>query len=204
MRWATTLTFAAAAGVSAFGAEVELRWDNGARSYAVNGPASAGQSFGNDFDVATLKTSHVSIKRFRIYTADVWPNGQWDGFYLGLFDFRGVPGVQIWPKGGSHAFFKPTGTGWNWYDYSLDFPLEQPTFLAAAEAIYNWPACDPLTADTNRTPRRHSWAYYEGAWAPLDGPYGYSNLMLRVVVETEATYRGVAPSSWGRVKGLYY
>ena len=50
----------------------------------------------------------------------------------------------------------------------------------------------------------HSWAYYRGSWAPLAGPYGYSNLMLRVVVETNARYPAVTPSSRGRAKGLYY
>jgi hypothetical protein len=160
--------------------------------------------FGNDFSVATLKTRHVSVKRFRIYTTDEWPNGQWDGMYLTLYDFPGVPASQIWPKGGSYAFFKPTGTGWNWYEYSLDFPLERTTFLAGAERFRPWPERDPLMVDTNPTRRRHSWFYYEGAWGPLEGPYGYSNFMLRVVVETNARYPAVAPSSWGRVKGLYY
>jgi len=199
----TVLALALTAIVPAFGAEAELKWDNGASSYAVNGPGR-GAYFGNDVDVATLKTKHVSVKKFRVYTTDDWPNGRWEGMYLTLYDFRGVPATQIWPTGGGHAFFKPAGTGWNWYDYSLDFPLARTAFLAAADAIYNWPNCDPLMADTNPAPRRHSWAYYQGSWAPLDGPYGYSNLMLRVVVETEAAYPGVAPSSWGRIKGLYY
>jgi hypothetical protein len=205
MRVVVALTSIALAGVGLAG-DLELSWDNGTPSYAVNGSGTlAATWFGNDFDVvSTLKTSHFSVKRFRIYTTDDWPNGQWDGFYLGLFDFRGVPSVQIWPTAGGGAFFKPTGAGWNWYEYSLDFRLERAAFVAAADAVYNWPACDPLMADTNPTPRRHSWAYYEGAWFLLDGPYGYSNLMLRVVVETEATYPAVAPSSWGRIKGLYY
>jgi len=198
------IALAVTVSASAFAAEVELKWDNGARSYAVNGPGR-GAHFGNDFDVAsTLKTNYVSAKKFRVYTTNDWPNNGWEGFFLSLYDFRGVPGVHIWPKGGSHAFFKPTGTSWNWYDYSLDFPLKETAFLAAAEAIYSWPACDPLMVDTNPTPRRQSWAYYESTWALLDGPCGYSNLMLRVVVETRATYPGVAPSSWGRIKGLYY
>ncbi|MEE9457077.1 MAG: hypothetical protein V3W11_08000 [bacterium] len=189
---------------AALAVEVELKWDNGTPSYAANGPGSAAHGFGNYFDVATLKTSHVSVRRFRIYTADVWPNGRWDGFFLSLYDFRGgVPASRIWPTSGG-AFFEPTGSGWRWYDYSLDFALEKTTFLAAADAIYNWPNCDPLMVDTNPAGRGHSWAYYSGSWAPFDGPYGYSNLMLRVVVETEATYPGVAPSSWGRIKGLYY
>ncbi len=185
--------------------ELELRWDNGSPSYAVNAPGIGADRFGNDFDVvSTLKTNHFSVKRFRVYTTDDWPNSGWEGFFLSLYDFRGVPGVQIWPTAGGGAFFKPEGTGWNWYDFPLDFPLARGAFLGAAEAVYTWPNCDPLMVDTNPTPRRHSWAYYQGAWALLEGPYGYSNLMLRVVVETEATYPAVAPSSWGRIKGLYY
>jgi hypothetical protein len=199
-------TFAlAAAGVSALGASLDLKWDNGSASYALNGPASAAQGFGNDFDVATLKTERVAVKRLRLYTTGAWPNGGWEGFYLKLYDFRGVPGARVWPTAGGGAFFKPTGTGWGWYDYGLDFPLAAKAFLAAADAAYAWPNCDPLMADTNRTFRRHSWFYYGGTWSPVtEGPYGYCNLMLRVVVETGATYPGVAPSSWGRLKGLYY
>jgi hypothetical protein len=206
MRVVIALTSLTLAGVG-LAVELELSWDNGTPSYAVNGPGTlAATWYGNHFDVVgTLKTSYVSLRRFRIYTTNEWPNSQWEGFRLGVYSFYGgVPGTMIWPTAGGGAFFKPKGTGWNWYEYSLDFPLKETAFLAAAEAIYNWPACDPLMADTNRTPRRHSWAYYEGAWAHLNGPYGYSNLMLRVVVETEAAYPAVAPSSWGRIKGLYY
>jgi hypothetical protein len=204
MRVVVALTLVALAGFGLAG-ELELRWDNGASSYAVNAPGIGADRFGNDFDVvSTLKTDHFSLRRFRIYTTDDWPNNGWEGFFLSLYDFRGVPGVQIWPTAGGGVFFKPEGTGWSWYDYSLDFPLERGAFLGAAEAVYNWPNCDPLMVDTNATPRGHSWAYYQGAWASLEGPYGYSNLMLRVVVETEATYPAVAPSSWGRIKGLYY
>ena len=189
---------------TALAVEVELKWDNGKPSYVLNSAGSGADGFGNYFDVATLKTRHVSVKRFRIYTTDEWPNGRWDGMYLNLYDFRGgVPGVQIWPKGGSYAFFKPTGTGWNWYEYSLDFPLGRTAFLAGAGRFRPWPERDPLMVDTNPT-GGHLWAYYQGSWAPLAGPYGYSNLMLRVVVETRATYPSVAPSSWGRIKGLYY
>lgn len=190
---------------AALAVEVELKWDNGTPSYAVNVPGINADWFGNDVTVAsTLKTTHMSVRRFRVYTADDWPNAGWEGFFLSLYDFRGVPASRIWPTAGGPAFFKPAGTGWNWYDYALDFPLERTTFLAAAEAAYAWPNCDPLMVDTNPTSRRHSWAYYRGSWTRLEGPYGYSNLMLRVVVETRATYPGVTPSSWGRVKGLYY
>lgn len=199
------LALAAAAAVSAFGVEVELKWDNGAPSYAVNAPGMGAERFGDDFTViGTLKTKYVAVRRFRIYTADNWPNAGWEGFFLSLYDFRGVPASQIWPTSGGYAFFKPTGTGWGWYDYSLDFPFEGTEFLAAAAAAYNWPNCDPLMVDANAAPRRHSWAYYQGSWAALEGPYGYSNLMLRVVVETAARYPAVAPSSWGRIKSLYY
>lgn len=204
MRWVATLALVAAA-VSAFGVEVELSWDNGAPSYAVNAPGIGAEQFGNDFAViSTLKTNYAAVRRFRVYTADNWPNAGWEGFFLSLYDFRGVPASQIWPTAGGSAFFKPTGSGWSWYEYSLDFRLERMRFLAAAEAAYNWPNCDPLMVDANAAPQRHSWAYYQGSWAALEGPYGYSNLMLRVVVETAATYPAVAPSSWGRIKSLYY
>jgi len=197
---------ASALAAAAFAAEVELKWDDGVASYAANGPGIAGHTFANDFDVATLTATRLAVRKFRIYTADVWPNGVWDGMYLELYDFRGgVPGLQIWPRGGSYVLFKPSsGTGWSWYDYSLDFPLPANRFLAAADPAAAWPHCDPLMVDSNPTNRRHSWSYYGGQWAYLGGPYGYSNLMLRVVVETEASYPGVAPASWGRIKGLYY
>jgi hypothetical protein len=205
MRRTAIFTLAAAAGVSAFGASLEFKWDNGSPSYAVNSMVTWVQAFGNDFDVSTLKTKHVAVKRFRLYTTDDWPDGGWDGFYLGLYDFHGGPGARIWPPGGSFAFFKPTGTGWGWYDYGLDFPLPGDAFLAAAEPAGSWPDCDPLMADTNRTPRRHTWLHYGGIWMPYTTSlYGYCNLMLRVVVETGAIYPGVAPSSWGRLKALYY
>jgi hypothetical protein len=145
MMRALLIAFAASAlAAAAFAAEVELQWDNGVASYAVNGPSTAGHTFANDFDVATLKTGPFAVRRFRIYTADVWPNGQWDGMYLELYDFPRVPGRQIWPRSGSYVFFKPSGTGWSWYDYSLDFPLPTTAFLAAADPALGWPNCDPL------------------------------------------------------------
>ena len=98
---------------TALAVEVELKWDNGKPSYPAN-IVTWIQGFGNDFDVVTLKTKRVSVEKFRVYTTDDWPNTGWEGFFLSLYDFRGgLPGVQIWPKGGSHAFFKPTATGWN-------------------------------------------------------------------------------------------
>jgi hypothetical protein len=52
---------------------------------------------------------------------------------------------------------------------------------------------------------KHSWEYYRGTWAPLSTVGNpYRNLMIRVRVEKPRTFPGVAPSSIGRVKALYY
>jgi hypothetical protein len=52
---------------------------------------------------------------------------------------------------------------------------------------------------------RHSWEYFAGAWSPLSTSGDpYQNLMIRLWVETGQEFPGVAPSSVGRVKALYY
>jgi hypothetical protein len=78
--------------------------------------------------------------------------------------------------------------------------------LAAQEQFYNYPNCDPFALDNNTTFRGHSWQYYEGSWAPYERSTDpvYRNLMIRVWVEPGQEFHGVAPSSIGRVKALYY
>ncbi|NIT37183.1 MAG: hypothetical protein GTN49_11930, partial [candidate division Zixibacteria bacterium] len=80
-------------------------------------------------------------------------------------------------------------------------------FVAAQEQFYNNPNCDPFSVDNNTVFRDHSWQYYLAKWEKLQleqeaGPY--RNLMVRVWVEPGIEFPGVAPSSIGRVKALYY
>jgi len=191
-------------------ATVELQWDNGLRRWSVAWYTGGDSWVGNDFNTSTLKTTHVKVLKFKMYSYSDWPNEGWDGFRIGFYNFRGgVPGSMLWPTGGGGYFFKPTGvTGHVWVECDINWTCPTVAFLAAEEQFYNWPTCDPWAVDNNTNFRKHSWYYYEGTWSPMTGVNveisPYYNLMLRVWVETGYTFPGIAPSSIGRVKALYY
>jgi hypothetical protein len=180
-----------------------LYWDNGRGSWLLAWPTGEGAWVGNDFDVSSLKT-FSRIREIRIFTVYTWPNSVWDGFRVGVFAFDGgVPGSLLWPTSGNGLFFMPYGnTGWK--NVTVDWVVSggRRSFIAAMEQYYDQPNCDAYTVDNNPTFRGHSWRYYGGSWAPLEGTYGYRNLMLRVLVDNETV--PVAPTSLGRVKALYY
>jgi hypothetical protein len=173
--------------------EQELKWDNGTLGYVL-AQFVAGSWIGNDFDCSTLAADN--IKLIRVRSSGEWPNGRWDGFNIGVFDFRsGVPGARIWgPK-----FVEGTGRGYPWCDFGVDWNLPKGvrTFVAALGQRYNYPNVDPYCLDTG-PPQRRGWAFYQGIWQPFKSE---SNLMLRVVMQGDI---GVAPTSLGRVKALYY
>jgi hypothetical protein len=93
-------------------------------------------------------------------------------------------------------------------EFDVNWTCPSRKFVAAQEQFYNHPNSDPFSVDNNTIFREHSWKYIEGSWAKYEstspgfGPY--RNLMIRVWVEPGIEFPGVAPSSIGRVKALYY
>jgi hypothetical protein len=188
-------------------ATLELAWDNGTLMYhcAWNHPRAGEWRVGNDFDTSTLKTAHVKILKFKTYTSDVWPNEGWDGFHIFVFNFRGgMPGEMLWPTSGEGYFFKPSGIhGHVWVECAVDWTCPTLEFLAARDQGYNYPNCDPLCVDTNLEYMGHSWMHVYGEWSGFSETR-YKNVMVRAVVQTGYEFPGVAPTSLGRVKALYY
>ncbi len=189
-------------------ASLELKWDNGTRRWSVAWYTGGDSWIGNDFTAATLKTSYARIIKFKMYTRNDWPNEGWDGFRIGFFNFRGgVPGSMLWPTGGSGYFFMPSaGAGHVWVECNIDWICPTVAFVAAEEQFYNYPTCDPWSVDNNTSFLKHSWQYYQGQWGPITGENisPYFNAMIRVWIEPGIEFPGVAPSSIGRVKALYY
>jgi hypothetical protein len=180
----------------------ELSWDNGRSSWLLVWTLGGNAWVGNDFDVSTLKT-FPWIREMKVYSYPWWPNGKWDGFRVGIFAFEGsVPGSLLWPTSGGGRFFFPLTTqGWQTILVYWVLPGGTRSFAAAREQYYDFPNCDPYVVDSNTTFRGHSWQHYGGRWQPLEGTYGYRNLMLRVIVENMLA---VTPTSIGRVKALYH
>lgn len=200
-----------AAGPGGTDATLELAWDNGSRRWALAWYTGAGSWAGNDFNTNTLtgKSIHVKILKFRMLTCSFWPNTTWDGVRIGFYNFSGgVPGSMIWPTSGAGYFFKPStsNTGHIWVECDINWTCPVNTFVAAEEQYYNYPSGDPYEVDTNPTFRGHSWQYYGGTWSNLSSENiaPYFNLMVRVQVETGQTFPGIAPTSMGRVKALYF
>lgn len=196
-----------AAGASPPGRDgtLELTWDSGKASWLIAWRSGAGTRVGNDFDVATLKT-YPHVRTIRVYSSPAWPNGTWDGFYIGVYALAGgVPASMMWPPGGRGRYVKGTTSSYGWQIFAVDWTLPSGVrkFVPAVEQYYDFPNCDPHVVDDNATFRKHSWAYYQGNWHPLTNKTGYYNLMLRVVVDDEHN-PGVAPATVGRVKALYY
>jgi hypothetical protein len=191
-------------------ATMELMWDNGLRRWSIAWYTGADSWVGNDFDVSTLKTSYAKILKYKYYTRGAWPNTGWDGMRFAFYSFKGgVPGSMLWPTSGSPYFFKPSGNiqAHIWVEFNVDWTCPSVKFVAAQEQFYNYPNCDPFSLDNNTTFLGHSWQYYETSWSPPEFPpeWGpYRNIMIRVWVEPGQEFHGVAPSSIGRVKALYY
>ena len=105
------------------------------------------------------------------------------------------PGARIWGP----RFVKGSGRGYPWCDFGVNWSLPKGIrkFVAAVGQCYNYPNVDPYCLDTG-PPQRRGWTYDLGTWQRLESE---SNLMLRVVMQGDI---GVAPTSLGRVKALYY
>ncbi len=190
-------------------ATMELKWDNGLRRWSVAWYTGAGSWVGNDFDVSTLKTKYAKILKYKYYTRGAWPNEGWEGMRFAFYNFvGGVPASMLWPTGGIGYFFKPSAgiQGHIWVEFDINWTCPSRTFLAAQEQFYNHPNCDPFSLDNNTVFRDHSWQYLEGSWGKFyqGNVAPYQNLMIRVWVEPGIEFPGVAPSSIGRVKALYY
>ena len=191
---------------------LELMWDNGTRRWSVIWYTGADSWVGNDFDASTLKTSYAKILKYKYYTRGNWPNLGWDGMRFAFYAFRGgVPGSMLWPTSGNPYFFKPSNPDIQahiWVEFNVNWTCPSVKFLAAQEQFYNNPTADPFSVDVNPTNLKHSWQYYQGSWSPIElnfeGVGPYRNVMIRVWVEPGQEFPGVAPSSIGRVKALYY
>jgi hypothetical protein len=173
--------------------EYELRWDNGTLGY-VRAYILGGTWVANDFDATTLSATHVRYLRF--FSTPEWPNRSWDGCKIGIYRLvSGQPGALIWGP----EFVKGSGPGYRWCTFDVDWSLPKGIlkFVAAVEQPYDYPYLDPYCLDTSPATGR-AWTYYQGIWKPLET---YTNLMLRVVMQGDI---GVAPTSVGRVKALYY
>jgi hypothetical protein len=203
--WATDVVVAPTAPAGSplaaddYDAALELKYDNGTRSYFMAWISGAGAWVGNDFDISAI-SEYRAIARIRVYSNPAWPNTKWDGFNVGIYAFAGgQPGSLLWGP----RYVKPARTSYGWCNFSVNWtlPAAYRAFVAAFEQFYNYPNMDPYALDTNPTFLGHSWRYYRGSWSPITGAGGYRNLMLRVVVNNVTV--GVAPASLGRVKALY-
>jgi hypothetical protein len=186
---------------SGYDATVELKWDTGATAWVVAYYTGAGAWVANDFDISTVKT-YPYVQSIRMFCYSLWPNTGWDGGRLGVYSYAGgVPGSLIWgPK-----FIMPTGgNGFKDFEVGWSLPGGLKKFLPAYEQYYNYPNCDPHVIDNNPTFLHHSWSYFGGSWQPYSNSTpGYYNIMLRVIMDNEHN-PGVAPTSVGRVKALYF
>jgi len=190
---------------------LELMWDSGKRSWSVARYVGANTWVGNDFDASTLKTTYAKILKYKYYTRGAWPNEGWEGMRFAFYSFKGgVPGSMLWPTSGGGYFFKPSVGDIKshiWVEFDINWTCPSVKFVAAQDQFYDYPFCDPFSVDNNTTFVGHSWAYQAGSWQPYQGTgvaAPYRNLMIRVWVEPGQTFPGVAPSSIGRVKALYY
>lgn len=203
---ALTAIVVTAAATAAYGNLYELGYDTGARALQLAWYTGAGRWVGNEFDISTLKTKHNIVREIKFYTSPYWPNNQFDGFRLAVFDFSaGKPGARLWPET-EGRFVKPGGTE-EFKTFWVNYYITKTKFVAAVEQFYDYPDCDPYFCDTNPTFLNHAWQKDGPAsWRYLVGhsSYPYRNLMLRVIFRTGYSEIGVAPSSLGRVKALYY
>ncbi|MGD8718620.1 MAG: hypothetical protein PVH29_07335 [Candidatus Zixiibacteriota bacterium] len=183
-----------------YDASIELKWDNGSSSYNIAWYTGSGTWIGNAFDISTL-SSYRGLTTMRVHTGPAWPNGSWDGFRIGVFNFAGgVPGSLIW--GPRFVTGSTTNYGWNDFSVGWTVPVSDDNFVAAVEQYYNYPNCDAHGVDNNSTPVAPSWMYYSGTWSPYTNSTGYYNLMIRVILDTETL--NVEPLSFGRAKAIYY
>ena len=180
-------------------ASLELKWDNGVPLAHFVNETGRGYWVGNDWDLSAIPR-YRAITKIKVYSCGDWPNRRWDGLRLGIYAFAGgAPGSLLWgPK-----YFKATRAGDGWCGYSVGWtlPAGNKAFVAAAEQYYDPPGADSFAVDIETTFWGHSWERQTGSWVKLPGVDKWRNLMLRVVVNNTP---GIAPTSLGRVKALYY
>ena len=138
------------------------------------------------------------VEGLRIYCHRGWPNREWEGFRIAIFDFEGgVPGEMLWPENGVPKWVRPElGSFEGWCDFRVLCVPRDTTFIAAWEQFYDLPNCDAASFDTGAWRGDHTWYRQNGDWKRWEG----TNLMLRVRV---ASGGAVTPVSLGRVKALY-
>jgi hypothetical protein len=118
-----------------------------------------------------------------------------------IFSYKGVPGDIIWPVSGTPAYAVGSGAGWQWFDVPVNFelPLGMTSFLAGQEQYYNEGHADPWLCDTGPA-QGHTWVKWPPRhWEKQED--SLHNLMLRAVVSRDSD---VSPTSFGRVKALYF
>ncbi len=178
-------------------ATVELKWDSGTVSMYLYQTVGENLWLGNDFDIATISTySHLRTVRLN---ASANP-GPWNGARLGVYAFAGgAPGSLLWGP----TLVVGTKEGWNDFNIGWTLPKGVTSFLAAVEQYYDYPNNDSIAVDDVRTPTGHTWIYFYTFWRKFNSPSGYSNVMVRVVMDDEHPH-AVVPMSLGRVKALYH
>lgn len=190
---------------------VELKWDNGFRSYSLCWYEGLDNWLAVDFDTSEVSPTPY-VHRVRIFTRDDWPNEGYDGFYVALYSWENeAPGEIIWPTDGAAYFFEPVGLphGDVWVDVPVKWTAPNNRLVAAVNQYYDEPNCDPLALDTNPIPSGHSWMYYNAVWTPFDSTslnIPNENLMIRLVVDesTSSPAANLKPESFGKIKSLYH
>lgn len=189
---------------AALGATHELRWDNDVLRYCVAFQHGRNTWAGIDYDTSTLKTTKWRLARVRANLG--WgENERWDGMRLAIYNMSGgKPAEIIWPKSGTPKFVKGYGTPEPlaaWCEFPVGFELPSPKFVVALEQYRDWPLCDMYGVGYGLGyAEKHVWLnHWNAGWAHTE----IGVWMLRAIV-AGPTNVGVAPSSLGRVKALYY
>jgi hypothetical protein len=114
-----------------YDATMELKWDNGTHRWSIAWYSGAGSCVGNDFNLSTI-SAYRAVGKVRFYSRDDWPNAQWDGFRVGIYNFSAVPGSLLWPTAGGGYLFKPTGLhGHIWVDIPVGWTCSSTAFASA-------------------------------------------------------------------------
>lgn len=179
--------------------QLELAWDNGNQSYMYCWYTGPHNWVAVDYDISMIQ-SYRRIDTIRVYSRATWPNSGWDGFRIGIAAMAGsIPGSVLWGP----SWVRGTLSGSGWVDASVGYtlPAGANAFVAGMTQYYSYPNCDAYATDNNTVFMGHSWGRYNGSWSLYSSSTGYSNIMIRVIVDTVTA---VAPASLGRVKATYY
>ncbi len=164
---------------------MELKWDSGSPGYYIQWYTGSGAWVMNQFDTATISGyNHVDSVRFYAQSP-------------GTGRIKVASGSQVWGP----EFRTCTAAGWNELSVDWTLPGGATDLGVYWEQFYNYPSGLGFYLDGQNGTGSHSWYYYNG-WYPITSlGYGNRAVLLRAVVSNNS---GVAPSSLGRVKALYF